>query len=384
MSRPIRIVHVITGLGVGGAELMLFNLLAVTGRDIFAPAVISLTGNGPVGERIAALGIPVHVLGMRRDRPEPFHWWLLGRLLKRSCPDLVQTWMYHADLLGGMAARAFTAAPVVWGLHNTNLEPGAARATTRAVAWACARVSGVVPRRIISCSQAAARHHAALGYPSERMIVIPNGFDLAAFRPDPAARRSVREELGLPAQALLIGSIARFHPMKDHANLVRAAGAAAMSEPNLHVLLAGSGVNTDNRMLMDWISATGVPQRFHLLGQRADMPRIQAALDLAVSASAWGEAFPLVVGEAMACGVPCIATRVGDTALMIGDTGVTVSPRDSEALATAISDLARTTPERRAALGAAARHRVRSEYAVETIAGRYRQLYESILTRSAG
>jgi len=107
---------------------MLFNLLAVTGRDIFAPAVISLTGNGPVGERIAALGIPVHVLGMRRDRPEPFHWWLLGRLLKRSCPDLVQTWMYHADLLGGMAARAFTAAPVVWGLHNNLSEPGAARA----------------------------------------------------------------------------------------------------------------------------------------------------------------------------------------------------------------------------------------------------------------
>jgi glycosyltransferase involved in cell wall biosynthesis len=374
----VKVAHVITGLGVGGAEMMLYRLLSVLERPAFEPIVLSLSSPGPIGARIEALGVPVLNLELSRRFPQP---WVLARLaaaLRRFRPDLVQTWMYHADLLGGAAARLVTRAPVVWGLHNSTLDPARTPASTRAIVGVCARISRRVPQRILSCSEVARRVHVALGYDAERMIMIPNGFDLSAFRPSDADRAGVRAELGLGAESLLVGLVARWHPQKDHANFIAAAARVAAQRADVHFLFVGTGVDDANVELRAAIAAAGGGDRFHLLGERADVPRLAAALDIAVSAAAFGEAFPLVVGEAMASGVPCVVTDVGDSAAMVGSTGRVVPPRNPIALAAGIGELLALPAAERRALGSAARARVGAEYDLNTVAERYAELYRSL------
>jgi glycosyltransferase involved in cell wall biosynthesis len=377
-SVPIRVVHIITGLDLGGAEMMLYNLLAATDRSRIQPAVVSLIPPGDLAGRIADLGIAVQSLGMRRGVPHPAAMVRLARMLRRLEPDLVHTWMYHADLLGGLAARFSCGAPVIWALHNSTLDPAEVRLSTRLTARTNALLSHVVPTRIVSCSQASMKVHRDLGYASGRLVGIPNGFDLHAFRPEPSVREAVRVELGVAPDTRLVGSFARFHPQKDHRNLCHAAGLIA-AKSNAHFVLAGSNIDSDNVELGAWIAETGFAQRFHLLGAREDIPRLTAALDIAVVASSFGEAFPLVVGEAMACAVPCVVTDVGDSTLMVGDTGRVVPPRDPDALAAAVLDLLSLPDETLAALGQRARARIEARFALPAIAARYEQLYVEVL-----
>jgi len=382
VESPARLVHIITGLELGGAEVMLYELLRATDPARFQSAVISLSAPGPLQPRIQALGVPVHSLGMQPGRPGPTALVRLGRRLRALRPALVQTWMYHADLLGGLAARLVTRAPVVWGLHNSNLDPLTTRWTTRATVAACARLSRLVPRRILSCSEVSLRVHRALGYDAGRMLVIPNGFDLARFNPDPAHYAALRVELGLPPDAALVGLIARWHPQKDHANFIAAAARVARRRPDTWFVLAGTEVVDGNPELRARIRETGMAARFRLLGARADMPRLTAALDLAVTSSVSGEAFPLVIGEAMASGVPCVVTDVGDSALLVGETGRVVPPGDPGALAAAMESLLALAPGPRLALGAAARARIGAHYALPVIAERYQALYASLIDPS--
>jgi glycosyltransferase involved in cell wall biosynthesis len=378
-ARSIRVTQVITGLELGGAETMLLRLLGTLDRRRFAPEVISLRGLEVVGPRIQALGVPVHSVGMTGPVPSGRSLGRLSTVMRRASPDLVHTWMYHADLLGGLVARLVCRVPVIWALHNSNLDPRQVKASTRLTVRLNALLSRWVPARIVSCSKAAAEVHLALGYPRGKLLIIPNGFDLTALRPDPAARASVRAELGLPLDAVLVGTFARFHPQKDHYNFCRAAGLIAARHGNVHFVLAGGGIDTGNRRLVGWISESGAANRFHLLGARDDVPRLTAALDLAVMASSFGEAFPLVIGEAMACEVPCVVTDVGDAAAMVADTGRVVPPRDPGALARAALDLLGLDPSERADLGARARGRVEAELSLPAIAARYEALYEEVL-----
>jgi glycosyltransferase involved in cell wall biosynthesis len=358
--------------------MMLYRLLGATDRTRIEPSVISLIPPGELGGRMVGLGVPVYTLAMARGIPHPGAWLRLARLLRELAPDLVHTWMYHADLLGGLVARVACGIPVIWALHNSTLDPAQVGLATRLTARFNALLSHVVPTRIVSCSQVAMRVHRDLGYAADRFVVIPNGFDLHAFRPDPSARAAVRAELGLPPEAKLVGTFARFHPQKDHRNLCRAAGLIA-AKSDVHFVLAGGGIDADNAELAVWIAATGIARRFHLLGARDDMPRLTAGLDLAVVASSFGEAFPLVIGEAMACAVPCVVTDVGDSALMVGDTGRVVPPRDPNALASAVLDLLGLGDEALAALGQRARARVEAQFALPAVAARYEQLYAEVL-----
>ena len=379
---PLRLVHVITGLELGGAEVMLYELLNATDPRRFQSAVISLSAPGPLQPRIEALGVPVHSLGMPGGRPSLSALIRLGRRLRALRPDLVQTWMYHADLLGGMAARLATPAPVVWGLHNSNLDPRTTKWTTRATVWSSARLSRLVPRRILSCSQVAMRVHRDLGYDAGRMVVIPNGFDLGRFQPNRGHYAAVRAELGVAPDAALVGLVGRWHPQKDHRNFIDAAARIARHRPNTWFVLAGTDVVDTNPELHARIRETGVAERFRLLGTRSDMPRLTAAFDLAVTSSKSGEAFPLVIGEAMACGVPCVVTDVGDSALLVGATGRVVPPGDPAALAAAIESLLALSGEQRRVLGAAARARIRADYAVAVIAERYQSLYRALIAEA--
>ena len=372
-----RLLFISTGLNVGGAEISLLNILQHLDRDRFEPHVISLTGAGEIGARIRAAGVPVIELNLGR---RPLAGLVsLRREVRRLRPDVVQTWMYHADLLGGLAARLAGARRVSWGIRNSDLARGASRRSTIIVARICARLSHWLPRTIVSCSAVAADIHRALGYRADRFVVIGNGFDIDHFRPDPEQRISVRAELGLAAGTPLVLHVGRLHAQKNHAGLVRAAGIVHRRCPDARFVLVGKDVTSHNPALGAGIAGAGVASTVHCLGLREDTARLMAASDLLVLSSSSGEAFPRVLGEAMACGVPCVSTDVGDAAAIVGDCGRIVPPHDDQALAGAIVELLAMPAVQREELGRRARERALQHFDIRDIARRYEQLYLNLM-----
>lgn len=374
----MKIVNVITGLNTGGAEMM---LLKVLGRldPTFSPHVISLTDIGSIGQRIQALGIPVQALNLRRGViPGPLAFFRLVWWLKEIKPDVVHTWMYHADLLGGVAARIARVPAVGWAIRHSNLDRDKTRISTRQVAVACALISRFIPDKILVCSEVARRIHVALGYVADKMWVIPNGFDLAQFQPDEGARQQVRVELGVGRDTQIIGLIGRFDPQKNHKGFMEAARSLHQKRPEVHFLLAGKEIDENNFELMSAVREAGVGGVVHLLGLRSDIPRLMAALDVLVSSSSYGEAFPNVLGEAMACGVPCVVTDVGDSAFIVGDTGRVVSPGDMPGLAEEMEALLALPHAEWASLSVRARDRVAKYFEIGQIARQYEAFYSEL------
>ncbi|MEA2626749.1 MAG: hypothetical protein QOD06_2794 [Candidatus Binatota bacterium] len=379
----LRIVHVITTLDADGAQLMLCRLLRAMDRRSFASEVLCLTGPGRAGERIASMGFRVRCLGMTSAPADAARLLRLVSCLRAERVHVVQTWMYHADLMGGVAAYLSGRIPVAWGIRQTNLDARATRPRTIRVARLCARLSRVLPRRIVCCSDAARRAHADLGYSREKMVVIQNGFDLESFRPDPAARAGVRAELGVEESTPLVGLVGRLDAVKDHRTFFRAAGLVARERPAVHFVACGEGVSQGEPSLRRLVAEAGIAGRCHLLGWREDVTRITAALDVACSSS-FGEGFSNTIGEAMASAVPCVATAVGDAAATIGDTGVVVPPEAPEAFAAGVLRLLELPAEQRRALGAAARERIRREFDLPAVASRYEALYRELASGDAG
>ena len=386
---PVRVVHLINGLDTGGAEMMLYKLLRTfDGADIDS-TVVSLLPGGDLAAPIAELGVGVHNLNMRRGGADAGAIIRLIRLVRRLDADLVQSWMYHANLLGALARPWLGKRPLVWNLRQSNLDARSSKRSTRLVARLGAVFSRIAPRRIVCCSERVLEIHRALGYRADIMTMIPNGFELERFRPDPAARSALRAQLGIEDTTPLLGLVARFDPQKDLLTLFLTAARVRARRPDCRLLLCGKDMTADNAQIGSWLNQTGLGDAVHLLGQRRDPERVMAALDVLVSSSAYGEGFPNVIGEAMACGVPCAVTDVGDSGLIVGDTGMTVPPRDPDALAAAILHLLGQGRDGLARRGQAARARIASEYALPRIAERYSALYRSVLreepsTGSAG
>lgn len=375
----IKVTHIITGLSTGGAEMMLYKLLAATDRSRFEPTVISLAGCGTLGQRIEALGVKVHSVGMAPGIKLPAALLRLMRLARGLQPDLIQGWMYHGNLAATLCGRMVPGyVPVLWNIRHTPYDLKNEKPGTAAVIRLGARLSSR-PERIIYNARASAQQHDLLGYAAHKVAVIPNGFDCDTFKPSESARWKIRRELGLDGQALLVGLIARYHPIKDHANFIRAAGTLAERLPEVNFVLAGRDVDKKNPALLDEIRKAGVASRTYLLGERADIPEITAALDLA-SSSSWGEAFPNVIGEAMACGVPCVVTNVGDSAWIVGETGIVVPPRDPAAWAKAWETLIKAGVAERRRLGVASRQRIADYFSLPKIVARYEELYEAVLS----
>ena len=376
----MKVVHIITGLSVGGAETMLLKLLrrfhGTGGPD---GAVISLSDRGPLAEPIAALGVPVTSIGMS---PGPSAFLKLARLkaaIDATRPDVVHAWMYHANLMSAFALRGPGRPALIWGIRQTGLDPRLSKRRTALVARAGAWLSGRVPDRIVCVSEPARDDHIAQGYAAAKMAVIPNGFDLDMFRPDPEARRAVRAEIGVGEDAPVAGLVARVDPQKDHGTFLAAARIVARRSPEAVFVLCGEGAEESNADVARMIDAVGLGGRVRLLGRRGDIPRVTAALDVAVSSSAFGEGFSNALGEALCCAVPIVATDVGAARAIAGDAGRVVPPTDPEALAGAIADLLALDPSARRRLGAAGRQRMARDFGLDAIAERYRELYRDVL-----
>lgn len=374
----IRVVHVISTLGLGGAETMLLRLVTRCDRRSFDPEVIVLGRAGSFAEEFVRRGVRLRVLGVPRALA-PIAAARLGALLRRERPEVVQTWMHYADLVGGLAARA-SGVPVAWGVRMSHQAPSDDTLAFRAWLRACALLSRSVPSAIVCNSEAGRAVHVAAGYHAARIIVVDNGFELERYRPDAEARRAVRLALDLPLDAPVIGLVARFHPQKDFPTFVRAA--ALLGRGDARFVLCGPGVTWENAELVGWLRAAGIADRFRLLGERRDVPRVVSALDLASSTTSIGEGFSNTIGEAMACGVPCVATDVGDARRIIGDTGRLVPPSDAGALAAAWDSLLSLAPGERAALGAAARRRVEERFGIERSVAHHEAIYRRIAHRA--
>ena len=371
----MRVSHIITALDTGGCERQLVRLLPVWQSRGIELEVIALGGRGPQTEAVEALGIPAR-------HPSPLGRKAVAmparvlRHLHRFKPDVVQTWMYHADLLGSLGALPL-GAPVLWNVRQANVDPKMTRPRTLAIARACATMSGFVPRRIVANSQRARNVHVQFGY-DDRFEIIPNGFDLDAFYPDAEDGSAVRELLEVPADAALLGHAARLDPTKDHETLFRAFRAVLDVRSDAMLVCMGRGVTADNPAVRALLETTGltaeIDGRLRLLGERSDVDRIYRALDVLVLSSRT-EAFPNVIGEAMASGVPCVATDAGEVHEVLGTTGVLVPPGRPDALAEGVLELLEGDRE---ALARAARERIRARYRHELMADRYIELWQSV------
>ena len=378
----MRIAHVMPALVTGGAQMMLVKLLEAEAEGA-SQLVVALRPGGGLWDRVAATGARVEHLGLAPGQLSPAALLRLARLLRAWRPDIVHGWMYHGNLAALPAAGlAHWRTPVIWNIRHSLHDLAAEKPGTRRVI----RLGGPLSRlatEIVYNSAQSAQQHRAHGY-ARTAEVIPNGFDTQRFRPDPAARAAIRAELGLAEGALVVGLVARDHAMKDHGALLAAAGSLADEGVALELVLAGEGIGPDNARLVGLIRSAGLGGRVHLLGERTDMPAIYAALDVAVLCSAWGEGFPNAIGEAMSCGVPCVATDVGDCRMILAGHGEIIAPRDAPALAAALKRLVQLPPERRREIGQSARRRIAAEFSLPAVAARYRRLYQRLADSRAG
>jgi glycosyltransferase involved in cell wall biosynthesis len=344
------VLHVIAGLGVGGAERMLAALVTAPRAVPYPHAVADLLAGGALTAEIRLAGVAVHEIGLKGALGVPGGVMALAQIIRALKPGAVQTWMYYADLLGLWALERSGRRGVTrlyWGVRCSDMDQSRYGLALRWTIAACARRSAR-PDAVIANSFAGREFHRKLGYAPRAFAVIPNGIDTDRFRPDPEARLRVRAELGIREDAFVALHAARVDPMKDHPTLLE----VARLRPDMVFLCVGKGTEA--------LTAANLRG----LGVRVDMPALYAAADSVLSTSAFGEGFSNVLAEGMAAGLPAVATDVGDARLIVGAAGVAVPPRDPAALAAELARLAEAGWDQRAALGAAARTRILEQFSL--------------------
>lgn len=378
-GRPHRVMHLITGLTTGGAEGMLLRLLRSLQPDMWVSEVVCLSDRGTFGSRIEQLGIKVTALELGTLSGGASGLFRLHARLRKFRPALLQGWMYHGNLAALTARSLMPGRPLVlWNVRQSLDDIAREKPATARFIRVGARLSRHADR-IIYNSAASASQHEAIGFDASRRVVLPNGFDLLKYHPSAEARTELRARCGLPMEALIVGHVARYHPMKDHAGFLRAAAYVAATQPGTRFLLAGRGVTPANTELRDRISELGLEASVRCLGELEDPGPMMAGLDVLALSSAWGEGFPNVLGEAMASGVPCVATDVGDARRVIGEVGDVVPPSDPIAMAAALSRLLSLSLMERQAIGAAARRRIEAEFSLPVVTHAYERLYRELV-----
>lgn len=359
---------------------MLERLISSANPDSVVSGVLSLGARSEVGDRIAAMGVPVwaaHANGWRRFSDIPFS---LRKALAAWKPDLIQGWMYHGNVAATLLSRCLgPRIPVVWSIRQSLYDVRKEKPGTRIAIWAGRLLSGT-PSFTIYNSREAAESHARLGFSRQRQLMIPNGFDCNTFVPNPSARARIRLDLAIPESELVIGHVARYHPVKGHDLFIEAAASVAEKLSSVTFVLAGAGVDSTNQELNAAIGKFALGSRVRLLGLRTDIPDLTAAFDIAV-VSSHAESFPNVVAEAMACEVPVVATDVGDCSGIIGDTGVVCPAGDAVALASATLSVVALSQNERQRLGREARVRIQTQYGLDKIAQRYWEVYSFAANR---
>lgn len=382
----MKVVHVITGLGRGGAESVLLQLCSASQGGDLQHTVVSLTDRGEMASGLEAAGVRVIELGI--DSPisaVPAVWRLRG-ILRALDPDVVQTWMYHADLLGGIAARLAGIRRLVWGIRSTVTDSRTIKRSTRVLIRACAWLSRGMPARIVVCAHHSADSHSRAGYRRDKMVVIQNGVDAVRFGGVASPPADWIDANGLQDDRAVLGMVARFTPQKDHANLLKALGLLAGQGESFQCVLIGQSMDASNELLERWIGENGLEEHIVLMGPRRDIPDVMHALDIHVLSSVV-EGFPNVLAEAMACGTPCVSTDAGDARHIIADKGWLVPSSDPDALAQAIFDALserRESPEVWHNRRLACRRHIQEEFSLQRMLDQYAAVWRSTAAGQSG
>ncbi|SHJ38195.1 Glycosyltransferase involved in cell wall bisynthesis [Pseudozobellia thermophila] len=368
----------ITGLGTGGAEMMLFKFLTRLDCTTFSPYVVSLIPGGVFENRIKDLGIPVFSLDMVQGVPNPFVLFRLKKYLDIIKPNIIQGWMYHANFIALFGKLLWDKkVPVLWSIHHS-INSLKNEKISLALLIKLTALLSKKPDKVIFSAKTGKFQHLQIGYKSVNSLAINDNFDLTLFREESNRLRGLRNSWSISEDAILIGSLARFHPMKDHLGLLSAAAKVIGKYPNVYFVLAGPNVDYNNYELTSFIKKHGIADKIHLLGEIHYVPKFFNSIDIYVSSSAYGESFPNVIGEAMACGVSCVVTDVGDSKFIVGSTGIVVPPRDTEALMLAFKKLIELGPMKLVKMGEKAKSRISSEFdldAPNSFVRKYEKLY---------
>ncbi len=330
IDKPMHILHIIGDLDDGGVEKVLYELCVEDKAN--RHTVVCFKDEGKYGQLRSANGVTVKCLQMPSGRLSLKGVWELMSFISRMSPTVIQTWMYHGSLIGSIAAKLVSSAPVFWSIHHGNLSVGTVKRTTRFVSNVLKYFSYFIPRAIIYCAHQSFSFHASLGYSKNKSVVIQNGYNFDKFKPDDLAREQFRESLSIRPDVPVFGMVARLDPQKDHKNLFEAISILKQSDDFFLFILVGSGMMPDNNKIIEVADQFDVKDRLIFLGQRQDIPVVMNGIDIHVLSSL-GEAFPNVLAESMACGTPCVSTDVGDAALILGENGWIVRPRSPEDLA---------------------------------------------------
>lgn len=333
-----KVLHIITNLGEGGAENVLFRLCTSDNKN--ENVVISLMKPAKYSQLLQNNGITVTHLDFDRGSVTFKGLYRLYKEIKLSGADVVQTWMYHSDLFGGLLARLSGINKVFWNIRHSNLDINKTKKSTIYIAKLCALLSRFIPTKIVCCAEQAKQSHINIGYHERKMTVIENGYDLSRFQRIQAVALPVLNEdiksLKLESRPL-IGMVGRYTPEKDHNNLLQALHLLNSKGCDFFLVLAGTSVDYENKTLLDLINHYKLSNKVMLLGSVLDIPLLMNHLDMHVLSSS-SEGFPNVLAEAMACGTPCISTMAGAAERIIGDTGWLVPISSPEKLADAIHD----------------------------------------------
>ena len=330
----MKVVHIITGLGDGGAEHALFKICKydISNKHF----VISLKGPGKYFSLLNKLGIKVYCLNVNFFSIIKFISFI--KLLRFLKPDIVQTWLVHADFIGGIAARLAGINNIFWNIRYSNIEIGKAKLTTVIIIKILSILSYFIPKFIITVSKKAKKIYEKIGYNGKIIKFIPNGYDLSILKINKHQKTNFKKKIKIKKEIPLIGKVARFDPQKDHLNLLSALSLIRSKNINFLCVLVGFNMNKKNINLMSDIKRLKLTNHVKLLGQNDDISEVMNGLDLHILSSSYGEGFPNVVAESMACGTPCVVTDVGDSGLVVGKTGWIVPPKNPVKLARAIEN----------------------------------------------
>ena len=360
-----KIIHVINSLALGGSETALFRLLRAS-RDNYQIYVIVLGNEGYFSQKIAEINIPIYYLDIKKS-PIKAYLKLISHI-KQIKPNVVQTWLYHSDLIGGMAAKFCGVKKIIWGVRCEGVE---LKRNTRIIKSICARLSKSIPNSIVINSVQSIQNHIQAGYKAEKINLIHNGFDSKEFFPE-----KVELLQKLPENTITIGTLARFHDDKDYFNLIQAIKLIEDANPHVYFIFCGNGCHNKNKKLNQMLEILSHPERVILIDGTDDPALYLNSLDIFIQSSKT-EGFSNSLAEAMLCGLPCIATDVGETRNICGAACLTTKSQDHQQLALAFLTMLNKTDQEREEIGLLARQRITKNYSIEQYHQKIQAIYES-------
>lgn len=377
----IRVLHIITGLHTGGAEMMLLKLLREFDASRYEHYVISILGEGELSDDVAAVSKSVISLDIKSPVLFPIRLMKALNKSRKLGPNIIQGWMYHGNFFATIFRQLISqSAVVLWNLRCS--EPAKAGFVTEKIRSYCLQHSSK-PDYVICNSYEGMDYHKSIGYRPRESGVIGNGIDVVKFSPSSQKRRDFRRELGIDEGAIVIGIAASLREMKDYRTFFSAVEIMAKSHKNLVFVAAGRGISTDNPEVLSMAKRAVSVADVRLLGEVSNMPGYMNALDVFTLSSKMGEGFPNVIGEAMATGTVCVVTDVGDSKLLVAQRGIVVNKQSPVELAAAWGEILTKSPEDLQELALLSRAHIVDNYQISSITKQYQDLYESLLLQYA-